>query len=160
MTRGPLELEVSISYATPRKGVPAATSFRRWVAAALAGRIRDADLAIRIVDNEEGQALNRHYRGKDYATNVLSFPAERPPGLPKNARFPLLGDLVICAPVVAREAAEQGKPVNAHYAHMTVHGVLHLLGWDHENDADAQAMEQLEREILAGLGIADPYRNG
>lgn len=160
MTRGPLELEVSISYATPRKGVPAATSFRRWVAAALAGRIRDADLAIRIVDNEEGQALNRHYRDKDYATNVLSFPAERPPGLPKNARFPLLGDLVICAPVVAREAAEQGKPVNAHYAHITVHGVLHLLGWDHENDADAQAMEQLEREILAGLGIADPYRNG
>ena len=160
MTRGPLELEVSISYAASRKGVPAAASFRRWVAAALAGRIRDADLAIHIVDSEEGQALNRHYRGKDYATNVLSFPAERPPGLPKSARFPLLGDLVICAPVVAREAAEQGKPVNAHYAHMTVHGVLHLLGWDHENDADAQAMEQLEREILAGLGIADPYLNG
>ncbi|PJJ96160.1 rRNA maturation RNase YbeY [Lysobacteraceae bacterium NML03-0222] len=160
MTRGPLELEVSISYAAPRKGVPAPSSFRRWVAATLEGRIRDADLAIRIVDSEEGQALNRHYRGKDYATNVLSFPAERPPGLPKNARFPLLGDLVICAPVVAREAAEQGKPVNAHYAHMTVHGVLHLLGWDHENDADAQAMEQLEREILAGLGIADPYLNG
>ncbi|PJK10060.1 rRNA maturation RNase YbeY [Lysobacteraceae bacterium NML120232] len=159
MTQGPLQLDVSISYATPRKGVPAATSFRRWVAAALAGRIRDADLAIRIVDNEESQALNRHYRGKDYPTNVLSFPAERPPGLPKNARFPLLGDLLICAPVVAREAAEQGKPLNAHYAHMTVHGVLHLLGWDHENDADAEAMEQLEREILAGLGIADPYRS-
>lgn len=158
MSRKPLQLEVAVSYAAPRKGVPASGSFRRWVQAALEGRIREADLAIRIVDSEEGQALNRHYRNKDYPTNVLSFPAERPPGLPKNARFPLLGDLVICAPVVAREAVEQGKPLNAHYAHLTVHGALHLLGWDHENDADAQAMEQLEREILAELGIDDPYR--
>ncbi len=158
MTRGPLTLDVAVSYACPRKGVPAATSFRRWVALALDSRIREADLALRIVDEEEGRAFNRHYRGKDYATNVLSFPAERPPGLPRNAHFPLLGDLVICAPVVAREAAEQGKPLAAHYAHLTVHGCLHLLGWDHDNDADAQAMEQLEREILAGLGIDDPYR--
>ncbi|MDO5610962.1 MAG: rRNA maturation RNase YbeY [Pseudomonadota bacterium] len=158
MTRTPLQLEVSVSYAAPRKGVPASSSFRRWVQAALEGRIREADLAIRIVDDEEGQALNRHYRGKDYPTNVLSFPAERPPGLPKNARFPLLGDLVICAPVVAREAIEQGKPLNAHYAHLTVHGALHLLGWDHENEPEALAMEQLEREILAELGIDDPYR--
>lgn len=157
MTRGPVNLEVAISYAVPRKGVPAAASFRRWVAAALDTRIREADLALRIVGEDEGRALNRHYRGKDYATNVLSFPAERPPGLPKNARFPLLGDLVICAPVVAREATEQGKPLPAHYAHLTVHGALHLLGWDHDNDADAHAMEQLEREILAGLGIDDPY---
>lgn len=158
MTRGPLTLDVAVSYAAPRKGVPAATSFRRWVTTALEGRIREADLAIRIVDTDEGRALNRHYRGKDYATNVLSFPAERPPGLPKNAKFPLLGDLVICAPVIAQEAAEQHKSLAAHYAHMTVHGCLHLLGWDHEDDADAHAMEQLEREILAGLGIADPYR--
>lgn len=157
MTRGPVSLEVAVSYAVPRKGVPAAASFRRWVAAALDTRIREADLALRIVGEDEGRALNRHYRGKDYATNVLSFPAERPPGLPKNARFPLLGDLVICAPVVAREATEQGKPLPAHYAHLTVHGALHLLGWDHDNDADAHAMEQLEREILAGLGIDDPY---
>ncbi len=157
MTRGPVSLEVAVSYALPRKGVPAAASFRRWVAAALDTRIREADLALRIVGEDEGRALNRHYRGKDYATNVLSFPAERPPGLPKNARFPLLGDLVICAPVVAREATEQGKPLPAHYAHLTVHGALHLLGWDHDNDADAHAMEQLEREILAGLGIDDPY---
>ena len=160
MTRAPLQLEVAVSYAAPRKGVPASNSFRRWVQAALEGRIREADLAIRIVDSEEGQALNRHYRGKDYATNVLSFPAERPPGLPKNARFPLLGDLVICAPVVASEAAEQGKPLNAHYAHLTVHGSLHLLGWDHENEPEALAMEQLEREILAELGIDDPYLGG
>ena len=153
MTRGPIHLDVAVSYAAPRAGVPASTSFRKWVAAALKGRIREADLAIRIVDEREGQALNRHYRGKDYATNVLSFPAE----LPEGVKLPLLGDLVICAPVVAREAAEQGKPVAAHYAHLTVHGCLHLLGWDHENDADAQAMEQLEREILAGLGLPDPY---
>ncbi len=158
MTRSPLVLDVTVSYACPRKGVPASASFRRWVGLALEGRIREADLAIRIVGEDEGRALNRHYRGKDYATNVLSFPAERPPGLPKNAKFPLLGDLVICAPVVAKEATSQDKPLAAHYAHLTVHGCLHLLGWDHENDADAHAMEQLEREILAGMGIADPYR--
>ncbi|MGY0503762.1 rRNA maturation RNase YbeY [Luteimonas sp. e5] len=159
MNRQPMQLEVSLSYGAPRKGVPAPASFRRWVRAALEGRVRDADLAIRIVDAEEGRAFNRHYRGKDAPTNVLSFPAERPPGLPAKARFPLLGDLVICAPVVASEAAAQGKALNAHYAHLTVHGTLHLLGWDHQDDADAQAMEQLEREILAGLGIDDPYHD-
>ena len=157
MTKGPVRLDVAVSYAVPRAGVPAAASFRRWAEAALRGRIREADLAIRLVDAAEGQALNRHYRGKDYATNVLSFPAEVPEGLPKGIKFPLLGDLVICAPVVAREAAEQGKTLNAHYAHLTVHGVLHLLGWDHEDDREAEAMEQLEREILAGLGLTDPY---
>ena len=156
MTKGPIHLDVAVSYAAPRAGVPASTSFRKWVAAALKGRIREADLAIRIVDEREGQALNRHYRGKDYATNVLSFPAE----LPEGVKLPLLGDLVICAPVVAREAAEQGKPVAAHYAHLTVHGVLHLLGWDHEHDKDAEAMEQLEREVLAELGLPDPYAAG
>lgn len=157
MTKGPMQLDVAVSYALPRAGLPAATSFRKWVAAALKGRIREADLAIRLVDAKEGRALNHHYRGKDYATNVLSFPAELPEGLPEGVKFPLLGDLVICAPVVAREAAEQGKPLGAHYAHLTVHGVLHLLGWDHEDDREAEAMEQLEREILADLGIADPY---
>ena len=157
MTKGPIRLDVAVGYAIPRKGIPAATSFRRWAAAALAGRIRQADLSIRIVDVPEGRALNRHYRGKDYATNVLSFPADLPEGLPPGVRMPLLGDLVICAPVVAREAQEQGKPLSAHYAHLTVHGVLHLLGWDHEDSREAEAMEQLEREILAGLGIADPY---
>ena len=153
MTKGPIHLDVAVNYAAPRAGVPAAVSFRKWVAAALKGRIREADLAIRIVDEREGQALNRHYRGKDYATNVLSFPAE----LPEGVKLPLLGDLVICAPVVAREAAEQGKPVAAHYAHLTVHGVLHLLGMDHEDEREAEAMEQLERDILATLGLPDPY---
>ncbi len=154
MTRGPVQLEVGVGYALPRKGLPAAVSFRRWVAAALAGRIRAADLGIRLVDAREGRALNRHYRGKDYATNVLSFPAD----LPEGVTLPLLGDIVLCAPVVAREAREQGKPLAEHYAHLTVHGVLHLLGWDHEDSREAECMERLEREILAGLGIADPYR--
>jgi probable rRNA maturation factor len=160
MSRGPTRLVVSVGLALPRWGLPAAVSFRRWVAAALDGRIREADLAIRIVDAREGRALNRHYRGKDYATNVLSFPADVAEGvkLPKGVKMPLLGDLVICAPVVAKEAREQGKPLNAHYAHLTVHGALHLLGWDHEDDAEAECMEKLEREILAGLGIEDPYR--
>ncbi|MGQ4583764.1 rRNA maturation RNase YbeY [Lysobacter sp. F60174L2] len=153
MTHGPTVLDVSVSYGLPRTGVPAATSFRRWVAAALDGRIRQADLAVRLVDDREGRALNRHYRGKDYATNVLSFPAD----LPEGVKLPLLGDLVICAPVVAREAREQGKRLNDHYAHLTVHGALHLLGWDHEDEREAECMEQLEREILATLGIADPY---
>ncbi|UXA68798.1 rRNA maturation RNase YbeY [Xanthomonas prunicola] len=157
MTKGPVRLDVAVSYALPRAGLPSAVSFRKWVAAALKGRIREADLAVRVVDEKEGCSLNHHYRGKDYATNVLSFPAELPEGLPKGIKMPLLGDLVICAPVVAREAAEQGKSLTAHYAHLTVHGTLHLLGWDHEDDKEADAMEQLEREILADLGIDDPY---
>ncbi|SON75258.1 putative rRNA maturation factor [Xanthomonas citri pv. fuscans] len=157
MTKGPVRLDVAVSYALPRAGLPSAVSFRKWVAAALKGRIREADLAVRVVDEKEGCSLNHHYRGKDYATNVLSFPAELPEGLPKGIKMPLLGDLVICAPVVAREAAEQGKSLAAHYAHLTVHGTLHLLGWDHEDDKEAEAMEQLEREILADLGIDDPY---
>ncbi|MDQ3057628.1 MAG: rRNA maturation RNase YbeY [Pseudomonadota bacterium] len=157
MTRGPVRLDVSVSYALPRAGLPAAVSFRRWVAAALEGRIREADLAIRIVGSKEGRALNRHYRGKDGATNVLSFPADLPEGLPENIKMPLLGDVVLCAPVIAKEAREQKKLLTAHYAHMTVHGALHLLGWDHNDNREAECMEQLEREILAGLGIADPY---
>ncbi len=153
MTKGPVQLDVGVSYGLPRKGLPAAASFRKWAAAAAEGRIRRADLAIRLVDEKEGRSLNRHYRGKDYATNVLSFPAD----LPEGVKLPLLGDLVICAPVVAREAAEQGKPLAAHYAHLTVHGVLHLLGLDHEDEREAEAMEQIEREVLAALGFPDPY---
>lgn len=158
MTKGPVSLDVSVGYAVPRAGLPSPVSFRKWIAAALDSRIREADLAVRLVGTREGRALNRHYRGKDYATNVLSFPAETEGvKLPKGVTMPLLGDLVLCAPVVAREAREQKKPLLAHYAHLTVHGTLHLLGWDHEDDRDADCMEQLEREILAGLGIEDPY---
>jgi probable rRNA maturation factor len=160
MTQGPVRLDIAVGYALPRAGLPAAVSFRKWVAAALAGRIREADLAVRLVDVSEGRALNRHYRGMDKATNVLSFPADIAEGvkLPKGVRMPLLGDLVLCAPVIAREAREQGKPLSAHYAHLTVHGALHLLGWDHADDREAECMEQIERDILAGLGIGDPYR--
>jgi probable rRNA maturation factor len=160
MTKGPIRLDVSVGYAVPRAGLPSAVSFRKWIAAALANRIREADLAVRIVGAREGRALNRHYRGKDYATNVLSFPAELDDTikLPKGVTMPLLGDLVLCAPVVAREAREQKKPLAAHYAHLTVHGTLHLLGWNHEDEREADCMERLEREILAGLGVPDPYR--
>lgn len=151
----PAEHQVHVSYGVARSGVPSAASFRQWVNAALAGakRRRQAELSIRIVDAAEGRALNRDYRGKDYATNVLSFPAELPPGV----QLPLIGDLAICAPVVAREAAEQGKMPRHHWAHMTVHGVLHLLGYDHMVDVEAEAMETLETRILAKLGIANPY---
>jgi probable rRNA maturation factor len=148
-------LTLSVGYAVPRKGVPSAASFRAWTEAALRGakRRKATELSIRIVDTDEGRALNRDYRGKDYATNVLSFPVELPPGI----ALPLIGDLAICAPVVTREAAEQGKQPRDHWAHMTVHGVLHLLGYDHIEDREAEAMEALETRILAGLGIANPY---
>jgi probable rRNA maturation factor len=148
-------LTLSVGYGASRKGVPAAASFRNWVEAALGGarRRKATELSIRIVDTKEGRTLNREYRGKDYATNVLSFPVELPPGI----TLPLIGDLAICAPVVAKEAKEQGKNPRDHWAHMTVHGVLHLLGYDHIDDAEAEAMEALETRILAGLGIADPY---
>jgi probable rRNA maturation factor len=153
MTRGPIRFDVSVSYGLPRAGLPAPVSFRKWAAAAVEGRILKGDLAIRVVDTKEARSLNRHYRGKDYATNVLSFPADLPPEM----QVPLLGDLVICAPVVAKEALEQGKTLAAHYAHLTIHGVLHLLGLDHENEKEAEAMELIERELLADLGYADPY---
>lgn len=144
---------IAISYGLPRAGLPSAQSLRRFAEAALAGRRDDGEMSIRVVDTEEGQALNRDYRQRDYATNVLSFPAELPPGVP----LPLLGDLVLCAPIIAREAAEQDKPLKHHYAHMVVHGVLHLLGFDHIEDPDAEHMEALEREVLAALGVPDPY---
>ena len=148
-------LQLHVGYAVPRAGLPATASFRRWVEAALRGakRRRAAELSIRIVGVDEGVALNHDYRGKDYATNVLSFPVELPPGV----TAALIGDLAICAPVVLREATEQGKSLRDHWAHLTIHGVLHLLGHDHIDDAEAVAMESLETRILAGLGIADPY---
>lgn len=157
MSHEDTQLDICVSYALPRAGIPAANRFRKWVSAVLSGRIKNANLAIRLVDEKEGKSLNHHYRGYDHPTNVLSFPAELPAGLPEGVVLPLLGDLVICAPVVAREAADQGKDLADHYAHLTVHGTLHLLGWDHEDEREAEAMEQLERKILADLGIGDPY---
>src|SRR5690606_7773710 len=118
-----------------------------------ARRRRATELSIRIVDDAEARALNRDYRNRDYATNVLSFPADLPPGI----TVPLIGDIVLCAPVIAREAQEQGKALGDHYAHLAIHGVLHLLGFDHGTDAEAARMEALETRILAGLGIGNPY---
>ncbi len=128
----------------------------RWAEAAMDNRDAAA-ICIRIVDEAEGRALNLQWRGKDYATNVLSFPGSIPPGLPAGGLPTLTGDIVLCAPVVAREAAAQGKRPADHWAHLVVHGVLHLRGFDHTKAEQAAAMEQLEREILTGLGIDDPY---
>jgi probable rRNA maturation factor len=138
-----------------RRGVPVLRSFERWISAIPELRERRdwTELNILIVDSAAGRRFNREFRGRDYATNVLSFPYEPAPG----EHSGLLGNIVICAPVVAREAREQHKTPRDHFAHMTIHGVLHLLGYDHENERDADRMEQLERQILTALGIADPY---
>jgi probable rRNA maturation factor len=134
--------------------IPPEGAFRTWVAAALAGRHGDWELGIRVVGADEMQRLNRDYRGKDRPTNVLAFPVD----LPEGVDLPLLGDLVLCAPVIAREAVDQGKAEHQHWAHLTVHGVLHLLGFDHLDSVEAEAMEAEERRVLAGMDIADPYR--
>lgn len=133
---------------------PAEADFRRWCELALRQRSDDSELTIRLVDEDEGRELNRTWRHKDYATNVLSFPADVPDEF---LDIPLLGDLVICVPVVEREAAEQGKTPEAHWAHLVIHGCLHLLGYDHIEDAEAEEMESLERDLLAELGYPDPY---
>lgn len=135
--------------------LPEQAELEAWVAAVLTRFPQETrhEVTIRFVGDEEGQALNRDYRGRDKPTNVLSFPFEAPPGV----ALPLLGDLVLCHPVVLREAVEQGKPWRDHYAHLVVHGMLHLLGHDHLEDQEAEEMERLEREILADFTIADPY---
>ncbi|MEW5680859.1 MAG: rRNA maturation RNase YbeY [Pseudomonadota bacterium] len=133
--------------------LPTETQILQWLEAAILPFQADAEVTVRIVDNEESQQLNHDYRGKDKPTNVLSFPFQCPPGI----ELPLLGDLVICAPVVAAEAAEQQKSLQAHWAHMVVHGSLHLLGFDHINDDDAEQMEAEEVTILQQLGFTNPY---
>ncbi len=133
---------------------PAEADIQHWVEAALQHEQRDnTELTVRIVDEAESAALNSQYRGKDYPTNVLSFTYD----IPAEVEMNLLGDLVICAPVVQREAGQQGKAEQAHWAHMVIHGVLHLLGFDHLNDTDTQNMEQHEIAILAELGFPNPY---
>ena len=149
-----MSITVDIQYAVEAPGLPTEADFTRWVATVLRDRKVEGEVCIRIVDAEESQALNAEYRGKDKPTNVLSFPFEVPPGVPVT----LLGDLVICAEVVAREAEEQQKAELHHWAHMVVHGTLHLLGFDHINDDEAEEMEALERDLLARLDIADPYQ--
>ena len=147
-------LELDLQNASSATTLPAEAQLRRWCELALRQRTADSELTIRLVDAEEGQELNRTYRHKDYATTVLSFPAEIPEGI---LDIPLLGDLVICVPVVEREAREQGKALEAHWAHLVIHGCLHLLGYDHLEDEEAEEMEALERELLAKLGHPDPY---
>ncbi|MFU8838246.1 MAG: rRNA maturation RNase YbeY [Thiohalomonadaceae bacterium] len=145
---------LDLQIASNAPNLPSAAELERWAGAALAGQPEEAELTIRIVDEDEIQQLNRDYRGKDYTTNVLSFPFEAPPGMD----LPLLGDVVICAGVVAREAAEQDKALHAHWAHMVIHGCLHLLGHDHIEEAEADQMEGLEIHLLAALGYPNPYQ--
>ncbi|KAF0166389.1 MAG: hypothetical protein FD157_337 [Rhodocyclaceae bacterium] len=141
------ELRLAVQYPDGKGPAPTRPQVRRWVRAACT---TPAEVTVRFVGAEEGRSLNRDYRQKDYATNVLSFPYE------SGAR--LCGDLVLCLPVVEREAQEQGKPLEAHFAHLIVHGMLHLQGYDHETGSDdADRMEAAEREILDALGYPDPY---
>ncbi len=144
---------VDIQVACTSEDPPDEDSIRRWVNAAIRNERKSAELSVRIVENDESQALNEQYRDANGPTNVLSFPFEAQIPEPLD----LIGDLVICAPVVATEAKQQHKDLEAHWAHMTVHGVLHLLGYTHNNDQDALIMESLETEILQGLGYPPPY---
>jgi probable rRNA maturation factor len=147
------KLELDVAYSARRPWVPEPRQFRRWAAAALAGRRRSFVLSIRVVGAARSRGLNARYRAKDRATNVLSFAGAGP--CPDGRHY--LGELVICAPVVASEAAAQGKTRDQHWAHMTVHGVLHLLGLDHIRAAEAQKMEAIEVQILDQLGFSNPY---
>ncbi|MFO1284120.1 MAG: rRNA maturation RNase YbeY [Burkholderiales bacterium] len=140
------DLRLVVQYAVARAGLPAAASLRRWAAAAVE---RDVRATVRFVGEKEGRTLNALYRGKDYATNVLTFVYDD--------EVPLAGDLVLCAPVLRREAREGGRTLRAHCAHLVVHGMLHLQGHDHTSPRDARAMESRETAILARLGVADPY---
>ncbi|KJG20225.1 metal-binding heat shock protein [Photobacterium iliopiscarium] len=134
-------------------GLPTEAEFQQWLNAAVTPFQADAEVTILLVDKQESHALNLEYRGKDRPTNVLSFPFEAPPEIEMN----LLGDLIICRQVVEAEALEQQKPLNAHWAHMVVHGSLHLLGYDHIEDDEAEEMEALETEIMQNMGFIDPY---
>lgn len=144
---------LEVQYASDTVSLPGRDDFERWVNAALEGAGQPVELVIRVVDEAEARELNQRYRDKDRPTNVLSFPFEAPPEVESCH----LGDLVICAPVVAREAKQQGKALNDHWAHLVVHGILHLRGFDHQTDEDAEQMESREKRILQGLEIEDPY---
>lgn len=146
-------IEFELQNVSQSTQVPSEALMRTWLEAALANQVVDAELVVRVVDVEESQQLNSTYRGKDKPTNILSFPFEVPPDVPCDH----LGDLVVCAAVVEQEAAEQGKTLHAHWAHMLVHGTLHLLGYDHLDDAEAEIMEAEEIRILQQLGYNNPY---
>jgi len=156
-TNTALDIDIQYEYAldknTDQTVLPQVADFRNWVGTALSGRKEDAQLSIRIVDETESTYLNEHYRHKTGPTNVLSFPAEFSAEIP----ISLIGDIVICAPIVIKEAQAQGKNILAHWAHMTIHGTLHLLGFDHNNDKNAEEMESIEIDILKQLGFDNPY---
>ncbi|KKA46251.1 MULTISPECIES: rRNA maturation RNase YbeY [Salinivibrio] len=137
------------------QGLPSDDQLQAWFEQAVRAARPQAEVTIRIVDEGESQSLNRDYRGKDKPTNVLSFPFDAPPGV----EIDLLGDLIVCRQVVEQEAQQQGKALMDHWAHMVVHGSLHLLGYDHIEDDEAEQMEALERELLAAMGVSDPYAN-
>ncbi|BBP46721.1 endoribonuclease YbeY [Thiosulfatimonas sediminis] len=153
-------LEIDLQWAIEPQAMPTQAQCEKWVQAALQHdhAYQTVEMVVRIVDGAESQALNNDYRGMDKPTNVLSFPFEQPPGLLElGEELPYLGDLVICADVVADEAREQNKPLEAHWAHMIVHGTLHLQGYDHIEEVEALEMENLERDIMHALGFDDPY---
>lgn len=150
---------IDLQLAVDAPNLPSEADFINWCAIALAeaGFDRAAEITVRLVDAEESRELNHTYREKDKPTNVLSFPSDLPDFLLEQMNVMPLGDLVICVPVMAAEAIEQGKTEQAHWAHLTLHGTLHLLGYDHIEDADAEEMEALEVAALSQLGIANPY---
>lgn len=154
-------VDLELQWAIKEQPIPTQEQCEEWVQASLVGEMAGEanELTVRIVGPEESQTLNREYRGKDKPTNVLSFEFENPPGLiDLGEELPYLGDLVICAEIVEAEAKAQNKPLESHWAHMVVHGTLHLQGYDHHDDDEAEEMEALEKEILHGLGYNDPYR--
>ena len=150
-----MPIDVDVQFASQSPQIPDRQSIKMWVRTVLADYNKDTELVIRVVDEYEGTELNKKWRQMDTPTNVLSFPVSNIEAINHN----ILGDIVICAPVVAREAREQGKSIDAHWAHIVIHGVLHLLEYDHITKEDAEIMETLETDILANLGYADPYTN-
>jgi probable rRNA maturation factor len=147
-----MTIDVDVQNASAVEPLPEELLFVRWAGAALQGK-SDVELTLRLVDRDESRALNLRYRGQDKPTNVLSFPA----GLPSGLDLPLLGDIVICAPLVVEEAEKQHKSLQSHWAHLVIHGVLHLLGHDHQDEKEAVEMEAIEVDLLASLGFSDPY---
>ncbi len=146
-------MKINLQIATQEKNIPSASLFKSWVKAALQGKKQKFEVTIRVVDEPEIIELNKKYLHKKTPTNVLAFPFQAPPGI----KIPILGDIVICAPIANKEAIEQKKSIKAHWAHLTIHGILHLLGYDHSTQKDAKKMEALEIKILKKLGFPNPY---
>ena len=151
-----MRADVAVQRACAVNGIPATAKLVRWAEAVLEGRLEGAQMTVRVVDETEGAALNERYRNRSGATNVLAFGFDAPE-LPDGR---ILGDVVVCAPVVEREARAHSKPLDAHWAHLVIHGTLHLLGYDHDEPDTARAMEAVEVEVLGSLGYSDPYAAG